>query len=449
MTTSGNHQELLQFNRIDEKMKTTLRQLRPMLEQALPPILARFYRHISGYSVPDKLFGGEASKEHAEAQQLKHWLLIASGNFDQDYIESVRVVGQVHNRIGLEPEWYIGGYAYITTELQRCISNHFDSRWSNAAIKAKRADALAAINQAALLDMNLAISIYLDEGKKDREKALETLAQQFEGSIKSVVDGVAGASAEVLSTARNMSTLAGQTSEQALSVEETSRQAMENVETVAAASEELTTSIEEIGRQVVDSNKISGEAMEKARHTSAQVEGLTGAARKIDEVVGLIQEIAEQTNLLALNATIEAARAGEMGKGFAVVASEVKLLANQTAQATDQIATQVAEIQAATDASAGAIRQIVSTIESVSEISTGISSAVEEQSAATGEISRNIQEAAVGTRSVSGNIGGVTKAAQQSGDASEQMLEASKGFDRESESLRRAVEEFLASIRAA
>ncbi len=399
--------------------------------------------------MPDGLFDGEDAKKHAEAQQLKHWLLIASGHFDQDYIESVRVVGRVHNKIGLEPEWYIGGYAYITTELQRRISDHFDSRLSNSRIRARRADALAAINQAALLDMNLAISIYLDEGKRAREEALESLAQQFESSIKAVVEGVASASAEVLSTAQEMSAIAGQTRDQASSVEETSQKAMENVETVAAASEELTSSIEEIGRQVTSSSRISGEAMEKARHTNTQVEGLTGAARKIDQVVNLIQEIAEQTNLLALNATIEAARAGEAGKGFAVVASEVKLLANQTAQATDQIAAQVAEIQAATESSAEAIGQIVGTIESVSEISTGISSAVEQQSAATGEISRNIQEAAAGTRSVSGSIGGVTQTAQQAGDASAQMLEASKGLDRQSESLRGAVQEFLASIRAA
>ena len=83
------------------------------------------------------------------------------------------------------------------------------------------------------------------------------------------------------------------------------------------------------------------------------------------EIVNLISEIAEQTNLLALNATIEAARAGDAGKGFAVVASEVKRLASQTANVTNEIATQVKSIQQTVSGDAtevpGSIAQMMQT----------------------------------------------------------------------------------------
>ena len=73
------------------------------------------------------------------------------------------------------------------------------------------------------------------------------------------------------------------------------------------------------------------------KRADEMVQGLDATAQKIGEVVELITDIAEQTNLLALNATIGAARAGNAGKGFPVVATEVKNLADQTANATEEI----------------------------------------------------------------------------------------------------------------
>ena len=165
------------------------------------------------------------------------------------------------------------------------------------------------------------------------------------------------------------------------------------------------------------STKISKAAVEAAERSNRTVQGLSAAAKNIGDVVKLISDVANQTNLLALNATIEAARAGDAGNGFAVVASEVKSLANQTARATENIASQVAAIQAATLDTVQAIESFSSTIDAISGVATAIAAAVEEQSASTKAIARNIQEAALGTHQVSGNIGGMKKAAEDTGTA--------------------------------
>ncbi len=173
------------------------------------------------------------------------------------------------------------------------------------------------------------------------------------------------------------------------------------------------------------------------------------AAQKIGGVLQLIQEIAGQTNLLALNATIEAARAGEAGKGFAVVASEVKVLANQTAKATDEIRAQIAAIQNETRSTADAIGSICRTIGEISTISTAISSAVAQQGADTREISQQIQQIVVGTQGVAVNIGSVTAAANETGSAAGEVLHSAEELAEQSALMRHEVEQFLATVRAA
>jgi methyl-accepting chemotaxis protein len=288
-----------------------------------------------------------------------------------------------------------------------------------------------------------------EEMALQRRQDLLALAQAFESSVKSLVERLSAAAAQMRDAAGGMVDTAGEANRQASAIGEASTLASSNVQTVASAAEELSASIGEIGRQVTQSTAIAQQAVARAENTNAVVEALAAAVQKIGDVATLITNIAGQTNLLALNATIEAARAGEAGKGFAVVAGEVKNLANQTAKATEEISAQINDVCQRTAQVVEAIRSIGGTIVEISQISAAIATAVEQQDATTREIARNIQETAAVTGGVTTRIAEVTAASERTGASANEVLGSAGALAEQSSALSGEVEEFLARVRAA
>ena len=439
---SQDREARMRFMRIDAGTGECLREFWQVVEPALPEMLEGFYQHVTREPQLARLIGKDIPR--LKAAQGSHWGRLFNGRFDHEYMQGVRTIGLIHNKIGLEPRWYIGGYNFVLSRLAALAVRHY--RWKPGHLSA----VLAALNCAVMLDMDLAISVYQEAMLAERERQQERISgaiRDFDAQMKVVLSTLGGSATQLQNAANTLAANAEQSTRQSAAVAAGSEEASANVQAVASATEQLTSSVNEIDRQVSESTRMTGRAVEQANQSGATMQGLAEAAQRIGAVVELINTIAGQTNLLALNATIEAARAGDAGRGFAVVASEVKALAEQTAKATDEISQQILAIQTATRQSVSSIQEIGATIASVNEIATAIAAAVEQQGMATAEIARNVQEAARGTHEVSSNIAGVSQAARETDHTAARMLTAANEISQQSDMLRTSVEGFFAAIR--
>jgi methyl-accepting chemotaxis protein len=280
----------------------------------------------------------------------------------------------------------------------------------------------------------------------ERNGTLEQLIHKFRGIITNVIGSLGNETAAMRGAAGALGSVASTVADKANAAVAASDGAAGSAQTVAAATEELSSSIKEISSQAQRASAIVSEAAGSASASDRDVQSLADAVGRIGAVTEIISNIAAQTNLLALNATIEAARAGEAGRGFAVVANEVKQLAGQTANATREIADQVAGIQASTTTAVHSIRAIAAKVGEIERLNTAMAAAIEEQDAATQEIARNVALAAEGSRSAVASVAAVTTAASETNREANRVLGASETLSTVTAELSQSAEAFLDAV---
>jgi methyl-accepting chemotaxis protein len=435
------------FVGVDDDTRNSLRDYNDELKKALPLILGKFYDHVKKWPNLANMFKDKSRMDHARSAQQEHWFKLFSAKFDDDYAQSVRRIGLIHSKIGLEPTWYIGAYAFTLNHLYQNATSQYKSLFSPADAQKKTAMLMRALNQCVMIDMDMAITIYLEENKKSYDAKLERLAVNFEAKIGAIVDGFSSAATELEASAGNLATMAERTAQQANSVAAASEEASTNVSAVSSATEEMSASISQVAGIANRSSGASQSAENEADQSVHIMAQLAESIEKINSMTDLVTGIAEQTNLLALNATIEAARAGDAGKGFAVVANEVKALATQTAKATEDIRAQITDILSRSKAAARSIETVKFSIVEVRTASTDTASAVDQQQEAVAEIARNVEQASIGTKDISSNVVLISQAAQETGNSAEQVLGAVTELAKQSANLRMEVGNFIADIK--
>jgi len=271
-TPEEHFQERLSFMKIDGSVRESLAIIKPIVEESLPGILDSFYATVRQWPNLNAFFSNAAHMEAAKNLQMKHWSTILEGRFDSEYIASIKKIGMTHNRIGLEPRWYIGGYSAIVGGVMAAVSQKLILSGLMTSKKREMYDrAVAAFLKAVLLDMDMAISTYFEAGKEEYSGMLLSVTNDFDRNIVSFIGGLMASTSDLQKTAVEMKHVADVGQKKADSLQVSAASAMENVNTVASASEEMLASIQEINTQISKSSAISKEAVMQMRQAAEAI----------------------------------------------------------------------------------------------------------------------------------------------------------------------------------
>jgi methyl-accepting chemotaxis protein len=242
------------------------------------------------------------------------------------------------------------------------------------------------------------LSIYIDSDSSDTTSLLAEMRAMRDslvgivGQVRTGTETIGTASREI--AAGNID-LSSRTEMQASSLEKT-----------ASAMEELTSTVKQNADNAREANQLAASASDVARKGGEVVSqvvdtmgSINASAKKIVDIIGVIDGIAFQTNILALNAAVEAARAGEQGRGFAVVASEVRNLAQRSAAAAKEIKTLIGDSVEKVERGSKLVGQagvtmdeVVDSVKRVTDIMSEIANASQEQSAGIEQVNLSIIE---------------------------------------------------------
>ncbi len=372
-------------------------------------IINKFYEVITIHD-DTKSFFENVDLDGVKSRQKSHLLNLIEGGINDAYLEHTKVIGSIHEKIGVTPEIYLSGYSKI---LEGVINEGISAlKFSD---RKKRNQIVSAYTKLFLLDCAASLSAYVE---KTSESALSGVSEEFSSQIIDDSVNISMAVNHVFIDSLKTVQIATDVDQQVNSISAAIEEMSATVGVITQNTEQASGFTQKTTESSAQGIVVSDEAMQNmekiqssVNETSEKTKYLAESSKRIEAIITKIQDIADQTNLLALNATIEAARAGDAGKGFAVVASEVKSLSNETSKATQEIS--------------DIINEFVNSIQEIVSATEGVGRAVDKGREISQQVKESMADIGDNSNQVSALMSEIPRALEEHSQASTEIANAS------------------------
>lgn len=192
-------EDRLRFLNIDQNTINELRNIKDIIEPSIDSLLDNFYTHLLKEPDLQPLISDDDEIQKARAAQRNHWLeALFSGKYDSDYFEKTQHIGLAHARIGLTPNWYIGGYNLMFSQFIELITEHYAKTEKSATAS------IQAVSKIVFLDMDMVIHCYLD-AKDEAIRRMLVSSTELRAEMWKFSDELSEVSAAIDTTASNLS----------------------------------------------------------------------------------------------------------------------------------------------------------------------------------------------------------------------------------------------------